>query len=196
MSQNTGKIIKTTRLLTGGKSRRDVLKYLLGTGALLLSPSFAARSLAYSGMKAPGSSPGGAEFVFAQLSYEGGSWDAGPSPWENLRRSLESATSVSSRSERQVVGILDDNLFSYPFLFISGEDSFFPFRENELLRLRKYFNYGGTLFADDGAATPHVGFDASFRREIARIFPEDPLRRLPTIATIFNTLLCIISPSM
>jgi hypothetical protein len=82
---------------------------------------------------------------------------------------------------------MDDDLFSYPFIFMSGEDNFYPFRDDEITRLRKYFNSGGTLFADDGAATPRVGFDASFRREIGRVFLDDQLQRLPADHTVYKS---------
>lgn len=191
MSQHTGTADKLDRKAGGGRSRREVLKYLLGAGAFLLAPPLGVPARAFSGMTAGESPQGGAEFVFAQLSYDGGRWDAGPTPWENLRRSLESATSVEARAERQVIDIMDDRLFSFPFLFMSGEQNYLPFTGVEVARMRKYFNSGGTLMADDAAAAPRIGFDASFRREMARIFPDDPLQRLPADHTVYKSFYLI-----
>lgn len=190
MSQNAKNRQKYGNIQHQGLRRREVLKILAGTAALAM-PLFPGRARAFKSMVGEETPAGGADFVFAQLSYEGGNWDSSPTAWEGLRRSLESSTSIVSRKERLRVDLRDDSLFSHPFVFMSGEENFLPFTEDEILKLRKYFSIGGTMLADDAAAAPQIGFDASFRREMARIFPDNGLRRLGADHTVYKSFYLI-----
>ncbi len=78
-----------------------------------------------------------------------------------------------------------NELFQYPFAVMTGEGSFslsIIQREN----LRSYVSRGGFLVASAGcSSTP---WDASFRAEIRRIFPDVKLKRLPMSHPIFHTV--------
>ena len=50
---------------------------------------------------------------------------------------------------------------------------------------------GGTLVADDSAATPGYGFDAAFRRELIRVLPAERLERLPADHTVFKSFFLV-----
>jgi hypothetical protein len=84
-----------------------------------------------------------------------------------------------------------EELFSHPFLYMAGDQEFLSFQEDEIDILRKYLRHGGTLVADDCAGTPGYGFDAGFRREIGRVFPERALERLPSEHTVFRSFFLI-----
>jgi hypothetical protein len=74
---------------------------------------------------------------------------------------------------------------------MTGTKEFIPFQDDMIVRLRKYLISGGTLVGDDSGGTPGYGFDASFRREMARIFEDSPLERLPSGHTVFRSFFLI-----
>ena len=71
------------------------------------------------------------------------------------------------------VSIMDNDFFNYPFLYITGHGNI-KFNETEISRLRKHLINGGFLHADD-----NYGMDKSFRREIAKLFPNIDFVELP-----------------
>ncbi|MGH7342946.1 MAG: DUF4159 domain-containing protein, partial [Candidatus Rokuibacteriota bacterium] len=82
--------------------------------------------------------------------------------------------------EEAVVEPLDEALFRHPFLFVSGHGNV-KFTPAEIDRLRAYFEAGGFLWCDDD-----YGIDASFRREMKRIFPDRELVELPFDHDLFR----------
>ena len=75
---------------------------------------------------------------------------------------------------------MDDDLFAYPFLFLTGHGNI-SFSEAEVARLRLYLESGGFLHADDD-----YGMDKSFRREMKRVFPSKRFVELPPDHGIFH----------
>jgi hypothetical protein len=127
------------------------------------------------------------KFVVAQLQYRGGNWSPRPTAskrlmWEVIKRTSVDAAldSISVRSE-------DPAMFTHPFLYMTGDEEFEPFTEQEVANLRLFLNSGGTLLADDAASTPGQGFDKSFRQLVARLFPDKPLAALPADHAVFNS---------
>jgi len=130
-------------------------------------------------------------FAFAQLRYLGGDWDPHPSAPAQFIREIERMTSVDVEPVRREVAISDAQLFSFPFLYVTGHREFTPFTELEVERLRTWIEAGGTLVADDAAGTPGYGFDAAFRRELARVAPAAKLERLTAEHTVFKSFFLI-----
>ena len=95
-------------------------------------------------------------------------------------------TSVEARIETMTVRA-DDNLFEYPFLYMSGDQEFPPLSDKEISNLKLYLEFGGTLLIDDCIGKSDFGFDKSVRREIKRLFPNKPLEKLSTEHTIFKS---------
>ena len=136
-------------------------------------------------LAAPGH-PAGAEtgggFVLARLKYDGGGdWYSNPSSLPNLARALRDRTPVEiDRMDEMRVSLLDADLFNYPFVYINGHGNI-SFSDEELARLRLYLTSGGFLFADD-----NYGMDASFRREMKRVFPDKKLIGVPYDHPIYH----------
>jgi hypothetical protein len=130
-------------------------------------------------------------FSFAQLRYPGGDWDPHPSSPAAFIRELERMTSVEAEPGRREITLADPRLFDYPFLFIAGHGDFPPVAEADARRLRAWIEAGGTLVGDDSAATPGYGFDASFRRDLARVLPAARLERLPAEHTVFKSFFLV-----
>ncbi|GAB6281306.1 MAG: DUF4159 domain-containing protein [Ignavibacterium sp.] len=114
------------------------------------------------------------EFQIARLKYNGGGdWYNDPSAEVNLLKFIQRNTNIKVKPEYKFVDISTDEIFAFPFLFITGHGNI-VFSEIEAARLRKYLLNGGFLYVDDD-----YGLDKSFRREIKKIFPDRDLVELP-----------------
>lgn len=129
-------------------------------------------------------------FRFAQLRFPA-DWDPHPAATAEFIREIERMTSVEVHPERREVSILDPGLFDVPFLYVAGRRDFPPLSPAEVERLRTWIEAGGTLVADDAAATPGYGFDGAFRRELARVLPFAPPERLGADHTIFKSFFLV-----
>jgi hypothetical protein len=110
------------------------------------------------------------QVTLARLKYGGGGdWYTDPSSLPNLVTAVKERTAVPICDSLVVVDITSDRLFRFPFIYMTGHGDV-HFSAEERLRLRKYLIGGGFLWADDC-----YGMDKSFRREIAAMFPENPL---------------------
>lgn len=135
--------------------------------------------------------PASNTFILAQLQYDGGQWDPRPRATRALMREVSQRTSVETRDERQVVRLSDPALFSYPFLYMTGEQGFPPISESDLVILRRYLLFGGLILIDDARGNKKRDFDASVRRDIARLFPKRPLKILAPNHTVFRSFYLI-----
>ena len=105
-------------------------------------------------------------FTIARLQYGGGGdWYSDPSSLPNLLRFIRDHTRVAVTVAEERVQLLDKDLFSYPYLYLTGHGNV-AFDDREVERLRRYLESGGFLHADD-----NYGLDESFRREMKRTFP-------------------------
>ena len=105
-------------------------------------------------------------FTIARLQYGGGGdWYSDPSSLPNLLRFIRDHTRVAVTVAEERVQLLDKDLFSYPYLYLTGHGNV-AFDDREVERLRRYLESGGFLHADD-----NYGLDESFRREMKRAFP-------------------------
>jgi len=113
-------------------------------------------------------------FRIARLKYSGGGdWYNDQSAEVNLLRFVAEHTSIKTKPEYLFADLNSDEIFSYPFLFLTGHGNI-VFSEQEVQRLRTYLESGGFLYVDDD-----YGLDAAFRREIKKVFPENDLVELP-----------------
>lgn len=128
--------------------------------------------------------PGARGFGIARLKYGGGGdWYEDRTSLVNLLRSVRERTAIPVAGDREaIVEAGSAALFQYPFLFACGHGNM-KFSPTEVANLRRYLTTGGFWWIDDD-----FGIDPSFRREIARIFPETPLVELPFSHPIYHGL--------
>lgn len=127
----------------------------------------------------PASGPG--RLAVARLQYEGGGdWYANPSSLPNLIRAIAERTSLPIERIEAKVTLTDSSLFDFPFLHATGHGEM-KLSDVEGRRLREYLTRGGFLHVDD-----NYGLDESFRREIAKVFPDRPLVEVPTSHPIYH----------
>ena len=119
--------------------------------------------------------------VIGRLKYSGGGdWYNDPSCIPNLADFLSRHTNLKVKNHEQKVAVMDEELFSYPFLFMTGHGRVL-FTDEERERLRLYLVSGGFLYVDDD-----YGMDKFFRKELKKIFPEKKLVELPASHAIFS----------
>ena len=128
------------------------------------------------------------DFFFAQAVYgKNLNWNPRPTVARSLASIISSRTSVPASPERVEIKLNSNELFSYPFLYLSGQDAFEPFSDEEIQKLRRWMDAGGFLLADDAMGEPDSGFDQSFRRELGRLFPGEKLNAVPSGHTVFQS---------
>lgn len=120
-------------------------------------------------------------FRIARLKYEGGSdWYNGQTEEPNLLRYVAAHTNIQTDPEYLWVDIASDDIFSYPFLFMTGHGNV-DFTESQAKRLRAYLDAGGFLYIDDD-----YGLDKAIRREMVKVFPDQEFKELPFSNEIFH----------
>jgi hypothetical protein len=121
--------------------------------------------------------------ALARLQYGGGGdWYANPSSLPNLLTAVAERTSLPVSGRETVVKLTDPGLWDVPYLYMTGHGNV-VFSPEEGRVLRRYLENGGFLHADD-----NYGMDESFRREMARLFPEHPLTTVPLDHPIYHVL--------
>ncbi|MBN1130298.1 MAG: DUF4159 domain-containing protein [Chitinispirillaceae bacterium] len=121
------------------------------------------------------------QLTIARLKYGGGGdWYANPSSYPNLIKTIRDRTNLPVCDTLATVEIMDERLFRYPFLCMTGHGDV-RFTVRERVRLRAYLAAGGFLWVDDT-----YGMDPTFRREVAALFPENPLVELPADHPVYR----------
>ena len=161
-------------------SRRMFLCALLACPAVLL-------------LRRPGRTAGGAfpQFYIAQVKYRGGQWDPNPQFAEAIIEELGLRTSIDSFRDRRTITLNDPELFSCPFLYMSGKHEFDPLTREEREALKRYLTFGGFLLAEDAMGIKNFGFDTAFRREMKQIFPLHELKKLPPDHSVLQSFYLI-----
>lgn len=125
---------------------------------------------------------------FASFSQEialvkysgGGDWYANPTSLPNLIRFCNNTINTTILSKPATVEPGSPNIFSYPFLHMTGHGNV-VFNAGEVLNLRNYLTSGGFLHIDD-----NYGMDQYIRKEIKKIFPKNELTEIPVQHAIFQ----------
>jgi hypothetical protein len=146
----------------------NLITYILGTFQL---GRFLSTSKVYHEAKEPSRD----DFVFAQLKH-GGDWNPDPSAVHNLLKHARDNSTLDVKFKREDVELTDTKTATYPLLYMTGHREF-QWTADEVARLQRFLKAGGILLAD--ACCGRVSFDMAFRHEIAKVFPQSKLERLP-----------------
>ncbi|GMQ81705.1 MAG: DUF4159 domain-containing protein [Rhodothermia bacterium] len=121
-------------------------------------------------------------FRVARVKYGGGGdWYSDPQSLKELLAYVRSQTFIDVSPREEIVELSSDDLFSFPYLYLTGHGNV-RFNEDEILRLRRYLEGGGFLHIDD-----NYGLDPAIRREIRKVFPEKNFVELPFSHQIYHT---------
>lgn len=119
--------------------------------------------------------------AIARLQYEGGGdWYANPSSLPNLLKAIRARTSFPVETVEGRVTLLDDRLWDFPFLHLTGHGNI-TLSDAEVLRLREYLGRGGFLHIDD-----NYGLDEHIRRELKKVFPDHELTDVPLTHPVYH----------
>ncbi len=122
-----------------------------------------------------------APLTIGRLHYDGGGdWYANPSSLPNLLRAIRERTTLQTTERERVVRLTEPGLWSVPYLYMTGHGNV-AFSPDDCRLLRGHLEDGGFLHADD-----NYGMDVSFRREIAKVFPDRPLHDVPYNHPIYH----------
>jgi hypothetical protein len=120
-------------------------------------------------------------FTIGRLHYDGGGdWYANPSSLPNLLAAVRDRTTLKPAPREIAVRLSDPELWDVQFLHATGHGNI-HFSDDELKVLRRWLLQGGFLHVDD-----NYGLDESFRREVARLFPDHPLVEVPLDHPIYH----------
>ena len=122
-------------------------------------------------------------FQIARLKYSGGGdWYNDPSAEVNLLNFVKKETTIKVNAEYVFVEVSSDDIYNYPFLFITGHGNI-VFSESEVQRLKTYLERGGFIYIDDD-----YGIDKPIRREFKKVFPKQTFTELPFTHKIYHSL--------
>ena len=124
------------------------------------------------------------EFVFGQIKHDG-HWNVHPGAATALLMKLKRYTAVRVNLKRVAVDLEEDDLSSYPFLYLTGLDDF-SLSQGEMSALQRYLGYGGVLLINNGLGLGT--FDAAVRRELKGLLPDTSLQPVPTNHDLYSTL--------
>jgi hypothetical protein len=117
----------------------------------------------------------------AVLKYQGGGdWYANPTSLPNLIRFANQQLGMKLDPKPAVVETGSPDLFQFAFVHMTGHGNVI-FKGQELENLRNWLLSGGFLHVDD-----NYGMDPYIRRELKRLFPDNPMKLLPANHPIFQ----------
>lgn len=96
---------------------------------------------------------------------------------------VQKKTTIPTERRFKKVKLSSEELFSYPFVMMTGESNFF-LSKRERENLSEYLANGGFLLASAGCSNKE--WDRSFRREMKSIFEEDALEDIPMEHPLFR----------
>ncbi|HEU4829227.1 MAG TPA: DUF4159 domain-containing protein [Gemmatimonadales bacterium] len=118
------------------------------------------------------------DFVFTRLQYTSGDWDVDERMPSNLLNSLVEYTTVEVAPVERVVPLDSAAVFDAPFAYMAGHRLVeFTARERDIFE--RFVRGGGFVFADDCNHDIDGLFARSFEAQIAAIFGEQALRKIP-----------------
>lgn len=122
-----------------------------------------------------------APFAIGQVKYGGGGdWYSSTDSIANWLREVRTRVGIPTERAARVVTITEKELYKTPFLYLNGHGNL-RFTDAEATSLRNFLTRGGFLFVNDD-----YGLDASFRREIARVFPNKRLEPIPATHAVYH----------
>lgn len=117
----------------------------------------------------------------ALLKYSGGGdWYSNPTSLPNLAKFCNQNINTKISLKIPTVEVGSPDLVSYPFVHMTGHGNV-VFSDSDIINLRNYLTSGGFLHIDD-----NYGMDQYIRKEIKRVFPDNPLVEVPATHSIFQ----------
>ena len=126
------------------------------------------------------------DFYFTRLSYESGNWEVDERAPANILNSLIEYTTLSVDLRERIVALEDPAVLNVPFLYMAGH-RLVEFNHAERQNFEQYVNNGGFIFVDDCNHDIDGMFARSFEQQMADIFGEDALVKIPNDHEIYTS---------
>ncbi len=117
-------------------------------------------------------------FFFSRLQYNSGDWNTDQRMPSNLLHSLVEYTTIPVDTQERVVPLSSEEVFRSPFCYLSGH-KLVEFNGEERKNFQAYVERGGFVFVDDCNHDIDGLFAKSFERQMAEIFGEETLKKIP-----------------
>jgi hypothetical protein len=98
---------------------------------------------------------------------------------------VQQRTSIATERRFKFVKLGADELFSFPFVVMTGEGDF-TLSQRERENLKRYLTSGGFLLASAGCS--NKDWDNAFRREMKKVMEGNMIKKVPDDHAIFRTV--------
>ena len=126
------------------------------------------------------------KFFFTRLQYNSGDWNVDQRMPSNLMHSLIQYTKIPVDTQERIVPLNSAQLFESPFCYLSGH-KLVEFDEDEARNFKDYVKRGGFVFVDDCNHDIDGLFAKSFEVQMARLFGEGALKKIPNNHPIYTS---------
>jgi hypothetical protein len=126
------------------------------------------------------------KFTFARIKYRSGNWDTDQRMPSNLLNSLVEYTTIPINHEEKVVDLASNELFMYPFTYLSGH-KLVQFNQQEKVNFKRYVENGGFVFVDDCNHDIDGLFAKSFEAQMTALFGPTALKKIPNNHEIYRS---------
>jgi hypothetical protein len=186
-------------------TRAEFLRLIIaGTAGAMLSRARAAEGAASS---RPWSTPRSAsmpppqpleaastyDFWFTRLMYESGDWDVDQRMPSTLLDALIQYTTLRVDPKERVLPLADTRMLAQPFCYLAGH-KLIEFNPDERRNFEHYVRNGGFVLVDDCNHDIDGLFAKSFEREMASIFGDAALQKLPKKHPVFESFFTFDGP--
>ncbi|MEM9386189.1 MAG: DUF4159 domain-containing protein [Pseudomonadota bacterium] len=154
-------------------TRRQLLEALCGLGASAVPAACAFARRAY-------------DFSLTRLMYESGDWDVDQRMPANFLNSMIEYTSVRVDPDEHVLPLADPEMLAAPFCYLAGH-RLVEFSTDEAHHFEQYVHNGGFVFVDDCNHDIDGLFARSFEAQMARLFGDDALTKLPNDHDLYRS---------
>jgi hypothetical protein len=154
--------------------RRELLKSVGASLALAALPLARARAAAVH------------DFYFTRLSYESGDWNVDERAPSNIINALIEYTTLRVDRNERVVALADPAMLSAPFCYLAGR-RLVRFNHAERQNFATYVQSGGFVFVDDCNHDIDGLFAESFEAQMAEIFGDGALAKIPNDHRIYSS---------
>ena len=126
-----------------------------------------------------------AKFTFARIKYISGDWDTDQRMPANILNSLLEYTTIPINLEEKIIELASNELFSYPFCYLSGH-KLVQFSKQEASNFKRYIENGGFVFVDDCNHDIDGLFAKSFEKQMDALFGQNSLKKIPNNHNIYS----------
>ncbi|MEE4244223.1 MAG: DUF4159 domain-containing protein [Kangiellaceae bacterium] len=126
------------------------------------------------------------DFYFTRLSYESGDWDVDERMPANVLNSLIEYTTLRVDLKERIVALSDPAMLAAPFCYLAGH-RLVEFTHAERANFETYIKNGGFVLVDDCNHDIDGVFAQSFEAQMAEIFGDDALVKLPNDHQIYSS---------